>query len=175
MWFLTAMLYIALAFPSVAQQYTPFEWNKKSTLSTERRVEFPGIVLDPGIYIVRLGESGEGRSVVQILTSDETQVLASVPAVPDHRTRPDANTEFTFHEIRTDGPHPVQSWFFPGDLVGLEFLYSKARAKEIAKSSGSHVMASNGSKDGPIIAITPNGKEIVLAGEPAQTARQKPQ
>jgi hypothetical protein len=169
------MLYIAMTFPSFAQQYTPYEWNKKSTLNTERRVEFPGIVLDPGMYIVRLGESSEGRSIVQILTPDESRVLASVLAVPDHRARPDGNTEFTFHEIRTDGPQPVQTWFFPGDLAGLEFVYAKPRAKEIAHGSGSHVMASNGSKDGPIIAITPNGKEIVFASEPAQTARQKPQ
>jgi hypothetical protein len=137
-------------------------------------VEFPGLVLEPGVYVVSLRESGAKRSVVQILSEDETQVLASLVAVPDHRMRPEDSSEFTFHQVK-DGPAPVQTWFYPGDLVGLEFVYSKARAKEIAKDSDDHVMASNGSKDGAIVAVTPNGKEIVIDGQVSQAARQKRQ
>src|SRR5262245_5160767 len=121
----SAILYIAMAFTSPGQQNGSFEWNKKSTLSTERQVEFPGIVLEPGIYIVRLQKSDGRRSVVQILNSDESLVLASLVAVPDHRVRPDGNSEFTFHEGKLEGPQLVQTWFFPGDLAGLEFVYSR--------------------------------------------------
>jgi hypothetical protein len=172
---LNAMLYIGLAFSSLSQQEPGFEWNRKSTLSTERPVEFPGTVLEPGVYIVRLRENTERRSVVEILNRDETQVLATVVAVPDHRQRPDDNAEFTFHEVKKDGPLPVQTWYFTGDLVGWEFVYPKARAKEIAKDSDSHVMASNGNKDAAIVAVTPNGKEVVIDAPLTQTARQKPQ
>ncbi|HLH31215.1 MAG TPA: hypothetical protein VKY31_08430, partial [Terriglobia bacterium] len=74
------------------------------------------------------------------------------------------------------GPIPLRSWFYTGDLVGLEFVYAKPRAREIAKESDDHVIASNDSKDGPIVAVTPNGKEIVIdEGVAAQTARRKPQ
>jgi hypothetical protein len=167
--FLNAMLYIAMAFASASPQNPSFEWNKKSTLSAEYQVEFPGLVLDPGIYIVRLREGGEKRSLVEILNRDETQLLATIVAVPDHRVRPEDNSDFTFHETKREGPRPVQSWFYTGDLVGLEFIYPMARAKEIAKQTDCHVMASDGKN--AIVAVTPNGKEIVIDG-PTQAARR---
>jgi len=175
MQYLNAMLYFALAFASVSPQNPSFEWNKKSTLNTDRQVEFPGIVLQPGTYIIRLRENTERRSVVEILNQDETQVLASMLAVPDHRVRPEDTSEFTFHSVKRAEPRVVHSWYFPGDLVGLEFVYPKPRALEIAKESDSHVMASNRNKDSAIVAVTPNGKEITIEGRVTETARQKPQ
>ena len=172
---LNAILFIAMAFAPASPQNPTFEWNKKSTLTVEERVEFPGIVLEPGVYVVRLKDSGDKRSRVQITNKDETQVLATVVAIPDHRVRPDDNSEFVFHEIKGNDPQPVRSWFFTGDLVGLEFVYPEARAREIAKATNDHVMASN-DKDGSIVAVTPNGKQIVIdEGAAAQTARRKPQ
>ena len=71
MYFLTAMLAIALTLgvPGPGQQFN--EWNKKSTLSTDCPVELPGIVLEPGVYIVKLLDTKEKRSLVQIWNSDE--------------------------------------------------------------------------------------------------------
>jgi len=173
--FLNAMVYIAMVFTPVSQQNPSLEWNKKSTLTAEYQVEFPGLVLEPGSYVVRLREGGEKRSVVEILNQDESQLLATVIAVPDHQMRPEDNSDFTFHQIKHGGPRPVQTWFYTGDLVGLEFIYPIGRAKEIAKETNSHVMASDGSRDNAILAITPNGKEIVVDGQPTHTARRKPQ
>src|SRR5262249_20897978 len=147
MLYLHAMLYIAMTLASFGQENSGFGWNKKSTLSTDQQVEFPGIVLEPGVYIVKLREGGEKRSTVEIYNETETQVLATIAAVPDHRLRPEDNSEFTYHEIKNGGPRPVQSWFYTGDLVGYEFVYPKARAREIAKESGAYVMASNSIKD----------------------------
>jgi len=172
---LAPMLYVALAFSAFVQQYSAFEWNKKSTLNTEDRVELPGVVLEPGVYVVRLREAGDRRSFVELLNHDETQLLATLVAVPDHRVRPDDNSDFTFYDIKRNGPRPIQSWFYTGDLVGLEFVYPKARAKEIAAASGDHVMASNGNKDAVIVAVTPSGKEVVIDEPPTQSARRKPQ
>jgi hypothetical protein len=171
-----AILSIAMAVTSLSQESSSYEWNKKSTLKAEHQVEFPGIVLEPGVYVVRLKENGEKRSQVQILNQAESQVLATVVAVPDLRVRPEDSSEFVFHEVKGAGPQPVRSWFFSGDLVGLEFVYPESRAKEIAKATEDHVMASNDSKSGPILAVTPNGKAIVIDdGLVAETARRKPQ
>jgi hypothetical protein len=176
MFVINAILSLALAITSAAQDSQSYQWNKKSTFTAQHQVEFPGIVVEPGVYIVRLKETGNTRSQVQLLNQDETQVLATFFAIPDHRIRPDDNSEFVFHEIKNDEPVPVRSWFFSGDLVGLEFVYPKERAKVIAKHSDDHVAASNDSRDGAIVAITPNGKEIVIDEAPAaQTARRKPQ
>ena len=174
MFVLTVIWCVAIAFAPVSQQYPGLEWNKKSTLSTDRQVEFPGVVLEPGTYIIRLKESSERRSTIEVLNQDETQLLASLIAVPDHHVRPDSNAEFTFHQIK-QGPQPVHTWFYAGDLVGLEFVYPKVRAKEIARDSDGHVMASNGIKDSVIVAVTANGQEIIIDDEPTQTARRKAQ
>src|SRR5262245_20729403 len=139
MQYLNAMLYFALAFASVSPQNSSFEWNKKSTLNTDHQVEFPGIVLQPGTYIIRLRESTERRSVVEILNQDETQVLASMLAVPDHRLRPEDTSEFTFHAVKRAEPRVVHSWYFPGDLVGLELVYPKQRPLQSSKESAHHV------------------------------------
>jgi hypothetical protein len=171
---LNAITYIALALAGLAQQSSNLEWNKKSILNADQRVEFPGIVLEPGVYVVRLREGDERRSVVEILNQDETQVLATVTAVPDHHVRPD-DSDFTFHEVPGGGPRPVKSWFYGSDLVGLEFVYPKARAKEIARRCDDHVMASNGDDDGAIVAVTPNGKEVVIDAPLRRAAREKPQ
>jgi len=169
------MVFAVLAATSLFQDTQPYQWNKKSTLTVQEQVEFPGIVLAPGVYVVRLKESGERRSQVQITNQDETQVLATLVAISDHRVRPDDNSEFMFHEIKGNGPTPVRSWFYTGDLVGLEFVYPESRAKEIARATNDHVMASN-DKGGAIVAVTPNGREIVIDEDPAvQTARKKPQ
>jgi hypothetical protein len=142
----------------------------------ESKVEFPGIVLEQGTYLVRLKQGGDKRSQIEILSQDEKQVLATLVAVPDLRARPDGDAEFTYHETKAGGPRPVRSWFFSGDLIGLEFVYPIERAKEIARESDEHVMASNNSKDAIIVAVTPNGKQIVIdEGPAAQTARRKPQ
>src|SRR5262245_11618146 len=109
MHFLNAVLSIAMAVAALTPQFSTFEWNKKSILSTDYQIELPGLVLEPGTYIVRLKEGGERRSFVEILNKEETQVLATVVAVPDHRVRPEDNSDFTFHEIKQAGPRPLQS------------------------------------------------------------------
>jgi len=172
---LSVILWTTLALAPSYQQDSAFDGGKKSILTADEQVEFPGVVLEPGVYVVKLREAGDRRSSVQIFNEDETQLLASVVAVPDLRSRPDINTEFTFHEIHGNRAHPVQSWFYPGELAGLEFVYPKSRARELARNSDGHVMALSDEKGTTILAITPNGKEVVIDGQPTLTARRKPQ
>jgi hypothetical protein len=176
MQFLSGILLIAMAISSVGQEPYSTWWNKKSTLSSDRPLEFPGIVLEPGTYVIRLKENTETRGLVEVCNRDESQVLSTVLVIPNHELRPDDNSEFVFFNMPQADPEPVRTWFYSGDLIGLEFVYPEARAKEIAKATDSHVMASNGTdKDDVIVAVTPNGKEVVIDDpRPAQTAREKP-
>src|SRR5207248_2911433 len=131
--------------------------------TTDKQVEFPGIVLEPGTYVIRVKESGEKRSIVEILNQNEKQILATLLAVTDHRQRPDDNSEFVYFDPTPRGPQAVRTWFYTGDLTGLEFVYPRSRARVIAKANDDHVMASNSSsRDDVIVAITPNGKEVVI-------------
>ena len=176
MHFSSAILFIAMAIGSSVQEPYASEWNKKSTLHSDRPLEFPGIVLEPGTYVIRLKESTETRAVVEICNQNETQVLGIVLAVRDLEERPDDNSEFIFFDAPQDKPEPVKTWFYSGDVIGWEFVYPRSRAKEIAEVTDMHVMASNPTgKDDVIVAVTPNGKEVVIDDPgPAQTAREKP-
>jgi hypothetical protein len=171
----SAIFFIGLALNSAVQEPYSTGWNKKSTLHSDRSIEFPGIVLEPGTYIIRVKESTETRAIVEICNQDESQVLATVRATSDHEARPDDNSEFIFFNTPPDNPEPVRTWFYSGDLIGWEFVYPKARAREIAKRAETHVMASNSmGKDDVIFAVTPNGKEVVIDDpRQTQTAREK--
>ena len=176
MHFISAMVFIAMSLSSAVQEPYSTEWHKKSTLRTDKPVELPGVVLEPGTYVIRQKEGTESRAIIEICNQDESQILGTALAVPDHELRPDDNSEFVFFPAQPNKPTPVHSWFYSGDMIGWEFVYPKPRAKEIAKASENHVMASNSlSKDEVIVAVTPNGKEVVIDDpKPTQTAREKP-
>lgn len=175
MQFVTAVLFAVMAISSAVQEPYSTGWNKKSTLTSERALEFPGIVLEPGTYVIRQKGSNETRAVIEICDRDESQILGTAEAVPYHELRPDDNSEFVFFTAPQDNPEPVRAWFFSGEMVGWEFVYPKPRAREIAKAADAHVMASNSiNKDDVIVAVTPNGNEVVIDDpRPAQTAREK--
>ena len=90
----------------------------------------------------------------------------------------------TFFSGITEGPRPIQTWFYVGDMNGYEFVYPKTRAKEIAKRADDHVMAAESKDSTTIVAITPNGTEVTVYESKDKTAdsaskdvvtREKPQ
>src|SRR5438093_4003032 len=109
MLFFNVMLFAALALHSPFQESYSTEWNKKSTLTTDKQVEFPGIILEAGTYVIRLKEGSERRSIVEIRNQNEMQILATVLAIPDHRQRPDDNSEFVYFNAAPGQPPPLQT------------------------------------------------------------------
>jgi hypothetical protein len=158
------MLLRSVTFAVLLSLWNPHteQWFKKSVITIKDLSEVPGMVLEPGTYVLKAEESPSAtRAVVQLLNQDESQVLTSFIAVPDHRQRPEPESVITFYEGVTEGPRPIQTWFYTGEMNGYEFVYPKARAKQIAKQTDDHVMASE-SNDSEIVAITKSGKEIVV-------------
>jgi hypothetical protein len=179
-----AVLLTFCTFNSLQANSHTEQWFKKSTITLTDLSEVPGMVLEPGTYVLKAEESpGSSKFVIQLLNQDETQILTSFVAVPDHRQRPDYDTVVTFFRGITEGPRPIQTWFYVGDMNGYEFVYPKARAKEIAKHTDDYVMAA--SKDSTsIFAITANGTEVPIyepkdkttdASSKVVATREKPQ
>src|SRR5438270_13669301 len=120
------------------------------------------MVLEPGTYVLKAEETySSPRTSVQLLNRDESQLLTTFIAVPDNRQRPDSDAVITFFDGITEGPKPIQTWFYPGEMNGYEFVYPISRAKEIAQHATDHVMASN-SKEAAIVAVTANGTQVPL-------------
>ena len=120
------------------------------------------MVLEPGTYVLKTDDNlNNSRAIIQLLNKDESQILTTFVAVPDNRMRPDGEVVLTFFDKVTSGPKPIQTWFYPGEMNGYEFVYPTARAKEIAKHIDDHVLAS-ASKDAAIYALTPSGTSVPL-------------
>jgi LPXTG-motif cell wall-anchored protein len=110
------------------------EWNLKTYITVNQPFQVPGAVLEPNTkYVLRRLDGNAGTNhVVRIMNADETKVLTTFMAISDWRLEPKDDTVLTFIETAPGYPKPVKSWFYPGRLDGLEFLYSKKQKAEIA-------------------------------------------
>jgi hypothetical protein len=115
-------------------------WNQKTVMTFSGPVEIPGVhlkgwgVLPAGTYVFKLLDSQSDRHIVQIFNKDETQVIATILAIPNYRLKATGKTVVTFRERPAGEPEALRAWFFPGENFGQEFVYPKARAVELAKT-----------------------------------------
>lgn len=128
------LLGIALA-PSVRAD----EWDKKTILTVNEAIQVPNKVLPPGKYVMKLMNSTADRHIVQIFNGDETQIEATILAIPNYRLEPTGKTEFQFWETPPGQPKALRAWFYPGDNFGQEFAYPKTAATQIASYTQTQV------------------------------------
>jgi len=150
-------------------------WNKKTTLTVNETTQVPNRVLPPGKYVMRLLESPADRHVVQIFNAEETEVLATILAIPNWRLKPTGDTMVTFWEMPPGQPRALRAWFYPGDNFGQEFAYPKTKAVAIARESHVVVPTTEAEKPAemviaPITAVTEEGTEEAIAEAPPATA-----
>jgi hypothetical protein len=101
------------------------EWDKKTTMTFNESVEIPGTVLPAGQYVFKLVDNASDRHIVQILSSDQRHVYATILAIPEERRQATGDTAVTFEERTQDSPEAIKAWFYPGDETGNEFVYRK--------------------------------------------------
>jgi hypothetical protein len=109
------------------------EWDLQTHFSANQPLEVPGMVLEPNTtYLIRLLPGPTTRQVVQIFTENRMQLLTTFQAVSETRQRPVEDTLFEFMEVPAGNPVPIRSWFYPGRMTGLEFMYSNDQREKIA-------------------------------------------
>jgi len=146
------------------------EWDKKTLITFSQAVEIPGHVLPAGTYMFKLAESMSNRHIVQVFTADGSQILATVMTIPDYRLRATDQTVIKFREVPPDSAEAIRAWFYPGNTIGQEFVYPMSRAIELAITAQAVVPALDADvgdpaalKTAPIVAITPEAKEVPVA------------
>lgn len=165
------------------------EWNKKTVITFSGPVEIPGVhlkgwsVLPAGTYVFKILDSQSDRHIVQIFNKDETIVYATILAIPNYRLKATSKTVITFRERPAGEPEALRAWFYPGANWGEEFVYGKAKALEIAKTTNTPVLFTQNEttvevaepiksadhvavvelKAAPVMAITPSGQEVAIA------------
>jgi hypothetical protein len=149
------------------------EWNLTTRFTINHAFEVPGMVLQPNTrYVIRLYDSPAERHVVEIFNGDQTKLLTTFMAVSDQRAEPADNTVFTFIETAPGYPVPMKEWFYPGRITGLEFIYPKQQAKEIAQHAIEPVLSASTSDlhdlaSVEVEAIQPLGKETPVVATSA--------
>jgi hypothetical protein len=104
-------------------------------------VSIPGKTLPAGTYTFKLADSPSDRHIVQIFDKDQTQLFATILAVPAERPAPEGEPVITFRETPSNVPPALRYWYYAGDTAGNEFVYPRAQAMTIARNSGEGVMS----------------------------------
>jgi hypothetical protein len=175
------------------------EWNRKTVITFSGPVEIPGVhlagwgVLPAGTYVFKILDSQSDRHIVQIFSEDEKTVYATILAIPNYRLKATDKTVVTFRERPAGEPEALRAWFYPGRNWGEEFVYPKAKAMTLAKTTNVPVLFTAVElpvevtepsklaaepivlelKRAPLMAFRPTGEEVQLAEvvtpPPAQT------
>src|SRR5436309_4314172 len=147
------------------------QWNKKTVLTVKETIQLPHTVLQPGTYVFKLADSLSDRHIVEIFNADESQIIATILAIPNYRLRPTGKSVFQFWETPAGNPKAMRAWFYPGDNFGQEFAYPKMKSIELAKITRTPVPAIVVEKEvvdidtlktAPVVIVTEKGEEKPL-------------
>jgi len=134
----------------------------RSPLVIGEPTEIPGTVLQPGRYLVKVLDTKETRMVVQFMNADESAAVATVMGIPNYRVETAQSNEFVYFQRAEGAPQALKSWTYPGNNFGIEFVYPKAEAVQIAQAHKEEVYSAPSAKpeaQEPVVAISPELKE----------------
>ena len=107
-------------------------FDQRTYFTFSQPVALPGVTLPPGRYMFRLLDPMGGRRVVQVLDAEGTRSYALLMSMPTFGVEPAPKPEVRFLETREGARPVVKSWWYPGQFVGREFLYSKEQERRLA-------------------------------------------
>ena len=179
---------VALAVLALVLAFTPYsqaqdDWTKRTLVTVHRAIEVPGKVLPPGKYVFEIMDFQAERNLVRITNERGDKVYATIIAIPTERFQAKSDTVFLFHEAERGRPDPLRAWFYPDHLKGVEFVYPKTRAVQLAAETEEYVIAEKAPApaeptvaqlvEEPVVAVTPRGTEVAVAEAPP--AKEAPQ
>lgn len=125
-WAITCFLFYGVAVHADENdQYTKLSFSKP--------VEIPGRILPAGTYVFKLANRDD-LNTVQVFNADGTRLYATLQTVPAERVGPAGSTIVTLAERSEVGSVALMKWFYPGNTVGHEFVYSPQEQQQLAQS-----------------------------------------
>lgn len=131
---------LALAFLMVLPAARASEVDQATKLTFSRSVQIPGRVLPAGTYWFIQGRDTDSK-VVRIFSEDRLTVYAALLTQPAEHLQPVDETEITFAERGEMEPEAIVTWFYPGESIGHQFLYSKQQEKALAQNTQRTVLS----------------------------------
>jgi hypothetical protein len=101
---------------------------RKVRFTFKSPVAVPGATLPAGSYEFMRVDPDTGRHIVRIRDANTQRVLATVPAVQAVRLTVPEEPAITFTERAKGAPPAVSAWWYPGESVGMQLVYSTVAA-----------------------------------------------
>jgi len=108
------------------------DYDKKTIITLDQPTEVPGIVLEPGRYVLKLLNSSSNRHIAEIMNEKMDHLYALAFTAAAEKVQQSGKTVLTFYEGSQGRPQAMRRWFWPGDKDGEEFVYPKIQAAEIS-------------------------------------------
>jgi hypothetical protein len=116
------------------------EADQSIKMTFSQPIEIPGQVLPAGTYLFKLADSND-MDLVRIFNSEGTHLYATLETVAASRRKPSGDTVVTLAEQPNGRPETLLKWFYPGDTIGHELVYSKQEERQLAQDRQQTVMA----------------------------------
>ena len=126
-----------VAVPAEPARQTQPAQDRATTVEFKSATRLPGITLQPGTYVFRLGPPATKQNVVEVYSADGTKKIATLLTV-DYATPPAADATTVIFE--KTNPPVLRAWYFPGETVGREFVYAEDEAKTIYTTASTPVL-----------------------------------
>jgi hypothetical protein len=108
------------------------ESNQAIQVTFSGPVQIPGQVLPAGTYWFVLLDERNPQTVL-ILNNERSRSYGIINTIARERSVATRNAAFTLAKRGGAEPEAVVAWFYPGNTVGHEFVYSKQVEKELSK------------------------------------------
>jgi hypothetical protein len=147
---------------------------RRTPFSINEPLELPGMMLEPGSYVLKLIEPETQRNVLQVFetvqlwSDDETQLLSTMLTMPNYDLPTTDKTVFDFFDRGPNQPKALRLWFAPSRNYSQEFVYPQAQAVELAKAVGRGVLSMPRELPGDI------GRLAGMVVEPTRIAKKAP-
>jgi hypothetical protein len=136
-----ASLAFLLACLSLVPALRADEQDQAVRVTFSQAVQIPGQVLPAGTYWFVLPRDGSQHFVVRIFNAERTKLCATLLTVSAERSRATENTVFMLAGQKSTQPQAIMSWFYAGNTIGHEFLYTKHVQKQLAQETHATLVA----------------------------------
>src|SRR5579862_253720 len=158
-----AALVVSLAPPPTLAD----DYDKKGIVKFDQPTEVPGIVLQPGTYVIKLVDSQSDRHIAVIMNEKMDHLYALTFTAAAFRVERTGKPVLTFYEGANGQPQAIKRWFWPGELDGIEFLYPKTQAARIAANTNQKVA------EGGLPSVAESGQSLTPDSAKALTVQSQ--
>jgi hypothetical protein len=155
--------------------------DKRTFFTFSRPITLPGVTLPAGKYVFRLADDTSSRKVIQVASADGTKPYAMLLTIPEERREPPKDAEVSFLETTANTPSAVGAWWYPGERIGYEFIYPRAQARQLARTTRASVLTTKAdttkteeTRTGELARIDSSGHDqsATSAGDDSRSARE---